>query len=63
MKNYKLCHSCIHYQLRIRRNSMYYVYYNEDPVCTKSSTPTIRNRQEHCPYYYTNNNIRKYKRK
>lgn len=68
MKQYKLCKDCIHYQVL----SLFYCRtswllmpapINEEPVCTKSLTPTIKNHQEHCPQYSTNSNPRKTKKK
>lgn len=65
MKQYKLCKSCIHYNLPKRLYNPFtlrvsYAYYE---VCNKSLTPTIKNNQEHCPQYHTNTNLRKTKRK
>lgn len=67
MKQYKLCKSCIHYQLLSLISRTPWILMrdpiNEEPVCTKSLTPTIKNHQEHCPQYATNSNLRKTKRK
>lgn len=66
MKQYKLCKSCIHYQLLSLIHTPWPLIrepLNEEPVCTKSLTPTIKNNQEHCPQYYTNPNLRKTKKK